>query len=137
MPAPSASTNPSRSRSNGRLALVGASLRVLSAFIAAKLPTQSGVTAPSLPPATTASASPRWIMWNAAPMAWLPVAHAVAVAMFAPRRPKRMLTLPARAFTISLGTTNGLTVRGPFSMSLRRPTSMVSMPPMPLPMATP
>ena len=105
--------------------------------MAAKLPTQSGVTAPSLPPATITSASPRWIMWNAAPMAWLPVAHAVAVAMFAPLRPKRMLTLPASALTMSFGTTNGLTERGPLSNSLRRPCSMVSMPPMPEPMATP
>jgi hypothetical protein len=52
----------------------------------------------------------------------------LAQAMFGPLRPKRMLTLPASALTMSLGTTNGLTVRGPFSMSLRSPTSIVSMP---------
>ena len=47
------------------------------------------------------------------------------------------LTLPASAFTMSLGTTKGLTERGPLSMSLRRPVSIVSMPPMPEPIATP
>ncbi len=116
--APSASTNPSRSASNGRDARDGSSLRVDSAFIAANAPTHSGVTAASAPPATITSASPRWIRWYAAPIAWEPVAHAVAVAMFAPRRLKRIDTWPAAALTISLGTVKGLTLRGPFLIRL-------------------
>src|SRR5207245_1604525 len=43
-------TNPSRSLSNGRLAVCGSSLRSRSAFMLAKLATASGVTAPSAPP---------------------------------------------------------------------------------------
>src|SRR6266849_5178195 len=57
-PAPSPSTKPSRSRSNGRLARVGSSFRVESAFITAKPPIPRGVIAASAPPAITASVSP-------------------------------------------------------------------------------
>ena len=58
MPAPSPITKPSRSRSKGREARTGSSLRVDSARMAAKPPTPSGVMAASLPPAIMASASP-------------------------------------------------------------------------------
>ena len=47
MPAPSPTTKPSRSASNGRLARCGSSLRVESAFIAAKPPMPIGVIAAS------------------------------------------------------------------------------------------
>ena len=108
-----------------------------SAFIALKADTATGPIAPSAPPASITSASPRWIMWKAAPPACEPVAQAVAVAMFTPCRLKRMLVWPAQAFTMSRGTTKGLTLRGPPSISRAWFASIVSMPPMPLPIATP
>ena len=55
-PDPSARTNPSRSRSNGRLAVSGESFRVDSAFIRAKPDSPIGVMAASLPPVTITSA---------------------------------------------------------------------------------
>ena len=58
MPAPSARTNPSRSRSNGRLARGGSSLRVDRARMDAKPPRPMGVMAASLPPVTMTSAWP-------------------------------------------------------------------------------
>ncbi|CSB57346.1 Uncharacterised protein [Vibrio cholerae] len=58
MPAPSPSTKPSRSLSQGRDAFCGSSLRVESAFAAPKPAMPSGVDAFSAPPATIASASP-------------------------------------------------------------------------------
>ena len=79
MPAPSAITKPSRSRSNGRLAFSGSSLRLDSARIALKPPTPSGVIAASAPPATAASMSPRWIQRNASPMACAPDEQALVV----------------------------------------------------------
>ncbi len=57
-PAPSPSTKPSRSRSHGRLARCGSSLRSDSALTEQKPPSPSGVVAISPPPATIASASP-------------------------------------------------------------------------------
>ena len=51
-------TNPSRSRSQGRLAFSGSSLRVDSARMAANPPTPIGVMAASVPPAIITSASP-------------------------------------------------------------------------------
>ena len=61
MPAPSARTNPSRSRSNGRLARVGSSLRVESARIEANPPSPMCVIAASLPPVIITSACSAWI----------------------------------------------------------------------------
>ena len=76
MPAPSPMTKPSRSASKGRSAFCGSSLRVDSAFMASKPPMPSGVMVASVPPAIIASASPRWMIREASPMAWSPVAHA-------------------------------------------------------------
>ena len=56
MPAPSPTTNPSRSRSNGRDAVGGSSFRVESARSAANPPMPSGVMVASAPPAIMASA---------------------------------------------------------------------------------
>ena len=61
-PAPSPRTKPSRSRSQGRDAALGSSLRVDSARMAAKPPTPKGDTVASVPPATMMSASPYSIM---------------------------------------------------------------------------
>ena len=66
---------------------MGSSLRVESAFMAAKPPTPSGVMAASAPPAIIASASPRWMMRKASPMEWAEVVQAVAVASLGPRAP--------------------------------------------------
>ena len=72
-------TKPSRSLSNGRLAVAGSSLRSESAFMLAKLASASGVIAASAPPAIIRSASPCWMMRNASPTAWPLVAHADTV----------------------------------------------------------
>ena len=85
MPAPSARTKPSRSRSNGRLARGGSSLRVDRARIEAKPPSSMWVMAASLPPVIITSAMPDWIARNASPMALAAEAQAVAIAVFGPR----------------------------------------------------
>ena len=73
-------TKPSRSRSKGRLACSGSSLRVDIAFMDAKPAMVMGVMVASAPPASIMSASP-WRMWRAAsPMAWADEAHADTVA---------------------------------------------------------
>ena len=59
MPAPSPSTNPSRSLSNGRLARSGSSLRDDRARMAAKPPIPIAQTAASEPPAIITSAPSR------------------------------------------------------------------------------
>ena len=87
MPAPSARTNPSRSRSNGRLARGGSSLRVERARIAANPPRPIRVIAASLPPVIITSARPVWMCLNASPMALFEEAQAVAPAQFIPIRP--------------------------------------------------
>src|SRR4051812_15236010 len=113
MPAPSARTKPSRSRSKGRLAWVGSSLRVERARIAANPPRPMGVIAASLPPQIITPAMPVWIARNESPMALAAEAHAVATADVGPRRPHRIETWPLAALTISLGIVNGLIRDGP------------------------
>ncbi len=78
-PAPSPITKPSRSLSNGRDALAGASLRVESAFMFWKPAIDNGVMAASAPPAIIMSAMPRWMSRNDSPMAWADDAHADTV----------------------------------------------------------
>src|SRR5438477_648616 len=75
-PPPSLSTKPSRSWSHGRLASVGASLRVESAFACPKLPSPQRVVAISPPPAMIRSASPYWMVRIPRPMACVEVVHA-------------------------------------------------------------
>ena len=87
MPAPSPTTNPSRSASKGRLARSGSSLRVESARMAANPPMPIGVTAASEPPAIITSASQRWMILNASPTACAEAEQAVAVAEFGPFAP--------------------------------------------------
>ena len=48
----------------------------------------------SVPPATITSASSRRIVLNASPTAWLPVAQALATAMFGPSAPSAIATSP-------------------------------------------
>src|SRR5918996_4107634 len=94
-PAPSPVTNPSRSRSNGRLARWGSAFLVESAFIAAKPPMLIGVIVASDPPAIAASVSPTTIDFQASPMACADEAQAEAGHQLGPLAPYRMLTRPA------------------------------------------
>ena len=80
-------TNPSRSRSNGRLARSGSSLRVDIAPMLQNPAIPSGVIAASEPPATMTSASPYWIALSALPIACAADAQADAVTQFGPLRP--------------------------------------------------
>ncbi len=107
MPAPSPSTKPSRSLSNGRDACVGSSLRVDIAFIVQKPPIAVGMTVASLPPVTTATASPRMSLSYAVASASLPLAHADATANTGPRSPNCIEMCADAAFAISIGTKNG------------------------------
>ncbi len=86
MPEPSPTTNPSRSRSQGREAFSGSSLRCESARMAANPPIPMGVMQASAPPQIIASASSRWMILNESPMEWALVVQAVAVAEFGPFR---------------------------------------------------
>src|SRR3954454_1415098 len=106
-PAPSPMMKPSRSLSNGRHALSGASLRVESARMAAKPPSPMWVMAASEPPAIIASAAPRRISSAASPMACADAEQAVAVAEFGPLAPNRIDTWPAARLMIAEGMKNG------------------------------
>ena len=128
---------PSRSRSNGRQARSGSSLRVDSARIAAKPPTPMGVMAASDPPATMTSASPRRMNSKASPMACADAEHAVQVAEFGPFAPNRMETWPAARLMIADGMKNGEILRGPPLSSALCSRSMVLKPPIPEAMKTP
>src|SRR5258708_14684098 len=86
-PAPSPSRKPPRSRSSGRLARVGSSLRVESAFITANPPIPRGVIAASAPPAITASVSPNRIDFHPSPIACALVEHAETGDQLGPRAP--------------------------------------------------
>ncbi len=80
--APSPSTKPSRSTSNGRL-----EPDVDSAVMLPKLTTPTGHPADSVPPVTTASHMPHAIRRAAYPMACVDAAHAVVIVSFGPCRP--------------------------------------------------
>src|SRR5262245_19630257 len=136
-PAPSPTMNPSRSRSKGRLARSGSSLRVDSARSAPKPPMPIGVIAASDPPASITSASPRRMISKASPMAWADAEQAVQVAEFGPRAPKRIDTCPAARLMIADGMKKGEILRGPPSSRARCSRSMVVNPPMPEAMKTP
>src|SRR5206468_10094203 len=100
MPAPSPITKPSRSRSKGRDACTGSSLRVDSARRAANPATLMGVIADSAPPQIIASASPRWMILKLSPIACAPAEHAVAVAELGPFALRLIETQPEERFTI-------------------------------------
>ena len=102
-PAPSPITKPSRSRSHGRLALVGSSLRVDSARAWQKPPTAVGVCAISAPPAIMTSASPYWIVRMPMPIAWVEVVQAVMTARFGPVIPNMIERWPEIMLTIEAG----------------------------------
>src|SRR5438093_911182 len=123
-PPPSPQTNPSRAASKGRDALAGSSLRVDMAFIWQNPAMQSGMMMASAPPAIMTSASPRWMIFVASPMAWLPVAHAVTTDEFGPLAPKRMEIRPDAMLMISMGMKNGETRSGR-STRVTRPRLLV------------
>ena len=104
--------NPSRSLSNGRLALAGSSFLVESARRAPKPPIPIGVIAASEPPAIITSASLRTMTSKASPIAWADAEHAVHVAEFGPLAPKRIDTWPAARLMIAEGMKNGEIFRG-------------------------
>ena len=60
---PSPITNPSRSRSNGREACSGSSLRLEVALMGSKHAIEMGEIGDSAAPAMTMSASLSWIIW--------------------------------------------------------------------------
>ena len=136
-PAPSLRTKPSRFLSKGREALVGSSLRVESAFMAAKPLRPSPTTAASLPPATMMSASSSRIRRQASPMEWLAVAQAETMAKLGPRRPYCMEICPDAILLIIIGIMNGETFLGPRSRRMECCSSSVRRPPMPEPTRTP
>jgi hypothetical protein len=72
-------TNPLRSRSNGRDAFSGSSLRIDNAFMLENPAIASGVIAASAPPVTMTSAVPDWIKRNDSPIAWADDAQAETV----------------------------------------------------------
>ena len=137
IPAPSLSTNPSRSLSHGRLAFSGASLRVDSALAAQKPPSPTGDVDISAPPTSITSAWLLAIILLAKPILCVPVVQAVTTAMFGPHRPNRIDRFPAIMLMIDPGTKNGETFRGPDSFICRLVSSMVFIPPIPDPIATP
>ncbi len=87
MPAPFASTKPSRSRSQGRLAAVGSSLRTDMALAEMNPARAVGVVANSAPPATMTSASPYLMRRAAMPMLWVEVVQALTTEMLGPLKP--------------------------------------------------
>src|SRR5260370_708694 len=70
IPAPSPTTNPSRSLSHGRDARCGSSLRCERARMAANPPMPMGVMHASAPPQIITSAASRWITLKEWPMGW-------------------------------------------------------------------
>ena len=84
MPAPSPSTKPSRSLSNGRLALRRLVVARRQRAQRAEAADAHGETAASAPPAIITSAAPRLMISNESPIACADAVHAVHVARFGP-----------------------------------------------------
>src|SRR6266513_6355312 len=114
MPAPSLMTNPSRSRSNGREARSGLSLRVLRAFMAENPARPIATTEASEPPARKISASPNLIIRQDSPIALFDVAQAVTMHMLGPCSPYSMEMSPLAMLLINIGIVNGDFLDGPF-----------------------
>ena len=127
---------PLRSASNGMDARAGSSV-VFNAVREVNPATPIGVMLASAPPATITSASPYWMVRNASPMEWVPVAHAVTTLMHLPFMPNWMETFPAAILLIISGTRSGFTRPGPFSRSFLYSRSTDCRLPIPEPMLTP
>ena len=120
--------------SKGRDAFSGSSLRVDIACMAVKVAMPMRQIAASVPPAITATASPRRIHSAASPMALPEEAQAETAAKFGPRAPNSMATRPAVMSGIIAGMVKGETRRGP--PWLRRTTAFSSHSRPPIPEAT-
>src|SRR3569832_1289466 len=105
-PAPSPSTKPSRSLSQGREAVAGSSLREDSARADANPPNPRGEMVDSAPPANMTSASLYSIMRAAAPMQCRPVVLAVTMARFGPFNPYLIERCPEIMLMIEANTKN-------------------------------
>ena len=114
MPAPSPSTKPSRSRSKGREALAGSSLRVLKAVSRLKPVTPKGWIMVCVPPESIRSASPRRMISTASPIAWLLAAQAVRQLMFGPWALKRLARWPAGMLGSCSSSAMGWSISRPF-----------------------
>src|SRR2546428_6631890 len=112
-------TKPSRSRSNGREARSGSSLRRLSAFIAANPARPIGTIDASDPPARKISASPNLIVRHDSPIALFDVAQAVTMQRFGPCRPYSMEMRPLAMLLINIGIVNGEVRDGPLVSRIR------------------
>ena len=93
--------------------------------------------AASVPPATIASTSPRWIIRAASPIECAPVEHADAIEKPGPCRPRRIAICPAAALGIIIGTKSGETARSPSSSHVLHSACRVVSPPTPVPTMTP
>src|ERR1700745_2448468 len=100
-------TKPSRSRSNGREARSGLSLRVLSAFMAENPAKPISTMDASEPPARKISASPDLIIRQDSPMALFDVAQAVTIQRFGPRRSNSIEITPPAMVLINIGMGKG------------------------------
>ena len=111
-------TKPSRSRSHGRDARAGSSLRVLSAFIAENPARPMGMIEASEPPARKISASPNLIMRHDSPIALFEVAQAVTMHRFGPCKPNSIEMTPLAMLLIIIGMVNGETRDGPLFIKI-------------------
>ena len=84
-----------------------------SACIELKHANPNAVSAASAPPATTASASPYWIIRSAAPIAWAPLEQAETTPYIWPWRPCFIETAAAPALGMYCGIPSGETIFAP------------------------
>jgi len=120
-------TNPSRLTSKGRENSV-----LLSAVMLRKPASAISTITASAPPATATVLLPLATSRAALPMACVPAAHAVVTVSHGPPSPKRIETAAVAALGIIIGTMNGETRAGPFSVKTRNCSSTVWRPPMPV-----
>ena len=136
IPAPSPITNPSRSLSNGREAVVGSSFGD-KAVSTSKPAIPISLIVASAPPAKQASNSPLRILTNASPIALVALAQAVTISKLIPRAPTFIEMFAAPIFPMVKGTNNGFTRFGPFSIMRWMPVWIANKPPIPDPTRTP
>ena len=112
-------------------------MRVERARAAANIAIPVDVIPASVPPASTATASPCRIQFAAWPIASAPEAQALTTAMFGPRAPRSIETMPGAMSTSAIAAANGDTRRGPSASRMRVVFSITSRPPMPDAIRTP
>ena len=92
----------------------------------------NSVSVASAPPATTASASPYWIMRSAWPSAWAPPEQADTTPYIWPRSSWRIATAAAAALGMYIGMPSGETRAAPRCRITSWLASTVAIPPMPV-----